>query len=187
MDKIIEFKSARQWESWLSRNNSRSNGLWLRLRKKNSKMPSIKGPEALDVALCYGWITGQARPYDNISCLQWYCPRRPKSLWSKINIQHTERLIREGRMKPPGMSQIDAAKADGRWERAYSPQSTATLPADFMRKVNKNRKAKASLATLNRSNTYAIIFRLETARDRKKRKEKMDSIIAMLERGRKFH
>ena len=184
---IKAFKSAKEWETWLEKNHSKSSGIWMRMYRKDSGVVSIKGPEALDLALCYGWITGQARPNDRLSALWRFCPRRPKSMWSKINTMHAERLIKEGRMKPRGLAEIEAAKADGRWHRAYSPPSTASLPADFIRKVNKNKKAKAFLKTLNRPNTYAIIFRLETAKDEAKRREKMDSIIAMLESGKKFH
>lgn len=187
MDNVMQFKSSKEFERWIDRNHSASEGIWLRMFKKDSNTVSIKGPEALDVALCYGWITGQAKPYDSISVVWRFCPRRPKSLWSKLNTQHAERLIKEGRMKSSGMAQIEAAKTDGRWHRAYSPQRTATLPLDFVQKISKNKKAKAFLNTLNRSNVYAIIFRLETTHNEKKRKEKMDSIIAMLEHWKKFH
>ncbi len=185
--KIIGFKSAEQWGAWLSKNHSKSSGIWMRRYKKDSHRPSVTGSDALDIALCYGWITGQAKPYDKISILWYFCPRRPRSLWSKINTVHAERLIRAGRMKPGGMKEIEEAKADGRWERAYEPQKTATLPPDFLEKINKNKKAKAFLKTLNRSNVYAIIFRLHTIRDGKRRMEKTDSIIAMLARGEEFH
>ena len=187
MDDVIEFELAEEWEAWLAKNHSTSNGIWVRMFKKNSGHIFMKGPEALEVALCYGWITGQARPYDDISVLWRFTPRRPKSMWSKINTQIAERLIREGRMKPAGFKQIEEAKKDGRWARAYSPQRTARLPKDFMNELNENRKAQAFFKTLNRSNTYAIIFRIENTKDKERRKAKITSIVKMLAKRKKFH
>ena len=155
--------------------------------KKGSKVEAIKGREMLDVLLCYGWITGQARKGNEDYALWWVCPRRKKSIWSKINVGHAERLIREGRIKPGGMKEITEAKADGRWERAYSPSKSAELPGDFMEEVNKSPKAKEFLKSLNKANTYAIIFRIETAKSREKREEKIKQIVGMLSRGEKFH
>jgi uncharacterized protein YdeI (YjbR/CyaY-like superfamily) len=187
MDEIIEFKTAKAWEKWLAKNHSISNGIWMRMFKKNSGVVSLKGPEALDVALCYGWITGQARSHDDISVLWRFCPRRPKSIWSKVNTLHAERLIKEGRMKPAGFRQIEEARRDGRWGRAYSPQRTATVPRDFIRELNKNERAKAFFRTLNRTNTYAIIFRLENTKNKNRRKAKISTIIEMLANREKFH
>lgn len=183
---IISFKSAKEMERWLSRNHSKSNGIWLRMFNKNSGIDAIKGPEALDVALCYGWITGQARANDGISVLWRFCPRRPKSMWSKLNTQHAERLIREGRMKASGFRQIEEAKRDGRWARAYSPQRTAKIPRDFARELSRNGKAREFFKTLNRSSVYAIIFRLENTRNPELRRQKISSIVEMLGRGEKF-
>jgi len=187
MERIIAFKSAAQWEKWLSKNHSDSKGIWLRFFRKDSEIATIKNPEALDVALCYGWITGQARPYDEESWLGWFCPRRPKSIWSKINTGHAERLIKEGRMKPAGLRQIEIAKEDGRWNRAYSPQRAAVIPADFIKELNKNKEAKAFFKTLNKTNTYSIVFRLENTKSPQQRKEKISTIIKMLSRKDKFH
>jgi uncharacterized protein YdeI (YjbR/CyaY-like superfamily) len=187
MDEIIAFASAREWERWLAKNHSSSTGIWMRMFRKHYSGRYIKGHEALDAALCYGWITGQARPYDGDSNLWRFCPRRPKSIWSKINTMHAERLIREGRMKPAGLRQIEEAKRDGRWDRAYSPQKTAIVPKDFLKALNKSGKAKEFFNTLNRSNRYAIIFRLDTTADAAKRKEKIGKIIKMLEQGRAYH
>ncbi|MDE1865731.1 MAG: YdeI/OmpD-associated family protein [Candidatus Micrarchaeota archaeon] len=187
MEPVIRFASAKEWERWLARNHNGATGIWLRISKKDSKLKSVTGAEALDVALCYGWITGQAKRGDEASVLWRFCPRRPKSIWSKLNTMHAERLIREGRMKPAGLEQIKAAKLDGRWARAYHPPSTATLPRDFLHMVNRNEKAKAFLKTLNRQNRYAIIFRLATTKDPARRKRKIYAMIERLEEGRAFY
>ena len=181
------FKDRKEFEKWLSENFGKSPGVWVRMYKKNSGVEAIKGPEMLDVLLCYGWITGQARKGNEDYALWRVCPRRKKSIWSKINIGHAERLIREGRMKPSGMKEIEEAKTDGRWERAYSSQKNAALPEDFLKEIEKNKKAKEFLKTLNKPNTYAIIFRIENAKTPEKRKEKIRQMIEMLERGEKFH
>jgi uncharacterized protein YdeI (YjbR/CyaY-like superfamily) len=185
-NEILQFKSAAEWERWLARNHSRSNGIWLRLFRKGSEVRSVKGAEALDAALCYGWITGQARA-DEISTLWRFCPRRPGSLWSRVNTMHIERLTKEGRMKPSGIRAVEEAKKDGRWERAYHPPSTAVLPADLMEKMRRNRKVRSFFETLNKTNRYAIIFRIETTKDPEKRKKRIDEVIRRLEEGRKFH
>ena len=134
-----------------------------------------------------GRITGQARPYDATSWLSRFVPRRPKSVWSKVNTKHAQRLIKEGRMKPPGLERIEEAKRDGRWDRAYSPPSTAEVPEDFIEELNKNRKARAFFKTLNRANVYAVVFRLENAKTEQARKAKISQMVAMFERGEKFH
>jgi uncharacterized protein YdeI (YjbR/CyaY-like superfamily) len=187
MERVHAFNSANEWESWLSKNHSRSDGIWLRIYKKSAGANALKSTEVLDPLLCYGWITGQARRGTDKFVLWWVCPRRKNSLWSEVNKSHVERLIKEGRMKPSGMREVEEAKKDGRWDKAYPPQRTATLPSDFMKKVSRNKRARAFLKTLNRANTYAIIFRLHNTRDRKKRLEKMDKIIKMLEDGKAFH
>jgi uncharacterized protein YdeI (YjbR/CyaY-like superfamily) len=187
LDETIEFESEDRWEEWLSKNHSRSNGIWIRFFKKDSGISTINTSQALDVALCYGWITGQARPYDEKSWLGRFVPRRPRSIWSKINTQHAERLIQEGRMKPAGLKEIERAKRDGRWDRAYTPPSSAKLPDDFVKELRKNRKAEAFSRTLNRANIYSVVFRLENATSNEKREEKIRQIIKMFERGEKFH
>ena len=155
--------------------------------KKGSKTKAITGPEALDVALCYGWITGQARRGTKDYALWRFCPRRKRSLWSKLNTQHAERLIREGRMREPGMKQISEAKSDRRWARAYAPQRTAVLPRDFIIEINRSRKAREFMKGLSRQNVYAIIFRLHHTMDKERRKEKIRKIVKMLEKGGRFH
>ncbi len=187
LDETIEFTSEGQWEEWLSKNHSRSSGIWIRFFKKDSGVSTISTSQALDVALCYGWITGQAKPYDEKSWLNRFVPRRPKSIWSRINTQHAERLIREGRMKPAGLREIERAKRDGRWDRAYTPPGLAKLPEDFVRELRKNKKAETFFNTLNKANIYSVVFRLENAASSEKRKAKISQIIKMFERGEKFH
>ncbi|MBM3945518.1 MAG: OmdA domain containing protein, partial [SAR202 cluster bacterium] len=125
---VIAFRDAARWESWLAANHGRQAGVWLKTAKKHSGVPSVSDPDALDAALCYGWISGQRRPLDATYYLQKYVPRRPGSLWSQVNVAKVEALIAAGRMKPQGLAQVDAARADGRWDAAYEPVSRATLP-----------------------------------------------------------
>jgi len=187
VDEIAEFRSEKEWEEWLALNHFKSKGIWVRLFRKGTHVASVKSSEALDVALCYGWITGQSRPYDEMSWLGRFVPRRPKSIWSKINVGRAERLIKEGRMKAAGLKQIDEAKRDGRWGRAYSPPSTAKVPEDFTKELSKNKKALEFFLTLNRANVYAVVFRLENSKGEEARKTKIRQMVRMFERGEKFH
>jgi uncharacterized protein YdeI (YjbR/CyaY-like superfamily) len=184
---IITFESPEAWENWLAENHARPNGVWLRLFKKYTGKPTISYEEALDVALCFGWIDGQGRGYDEQSHLQKFTPRRPRSVWSKLNTQRVERLIREGRMRPAGLAQVEEAKRDGRWERAYAPPSAAEIPEDFLAELNKRPHARAFFDTLNKRNTYPIAYRLHNAKKPETRKRRMGEILAMLERGEKFY
>jgi uncharacterized protein YdeI (YjbR/CyaY-like superfamily) len=184
---ILAFESAREWERWLSKNHNRTEGVWLRFFKKDSAIPSVSYGEALDGALCYGWIDGQLKPYDEKSWLRKFTPRRAKSLWSKRNIDHIARLTEAGRMKPSGATEVEAAKADGRWEKAYDPGSTMELPKEFLEKLSRNKKAAAFFKTLNKANTYAIAWRLQTAKKTETREKRMKEILAMLARGEKLH
>jgi uncharacterized protein YdeI (YjbR/CyaY-like superfamily) len=187
MDEIVEFRSMSQWDRWLAKNYSKSRGLWIRFFKKGSDISSVSTSEALDVALCYGWITGQAKPYDEKSWLGRFVPRRPKSIWSKINTKRAEKLIRQGRMKPAGLKQVKEAKKDGRWDRAYSPPSTAKLPEDFIKALERNKEAETFFKTLNRANIYSVVFRLENSKTEELRREKIRLIIKMFEKREKFH
>ncbi|MGC1919270.1 MAG: YdeI/OmpD-associated family protein, partial [Acidobacteriaceae bacterium] len=143
--------------------------------------------EALDQALCYGWIDGQKRPFDKLSWLQKFTPRRAKSGWSKINTQHVERLLQAEAMTAAGMKAVAAAKADGRWEAAYASSRSATPPEDFLKALRKNKKAEAFFKTLNKANVYAIVYRLETAKKPETREKRMKTILAMMEQGKAFH
>ena len=140
-------------------------------------------PEAVDEALCYGWIDGQRQKYDADSWLQRYTPRRPKSQWSKLNTQHVQRLSQAGKMAPAGLREVEAAQQDGRWDRAMSPPRDATLPEDFLLELEEHPQAKAFLATLSQTNVYAIVYRLESAKRPETRQRRMRAILAALERG----
>ncbi|HVM31648.1 MAG TPA: YdeI/OmpD-associated family protein [bacterium] len=185
--KIISFQSAREWEKWLAKNHAASQGVWLKIFKKGSGTPSIHYPEALEGALCYGWIDGQKAAHDEKAWLQRFSPRRAKSAWSKINVGRAKRLIQAGRMKPAGLRQIEAAQKDGRWSRAYHPPSAAKWPEDFLRELGKNPKAKAFLETLNRQNAYAIVYRLQTAKKAETRQKRIKQFVEMLSKGEKLH
>jgi uncharacterized protein YdeI (YjbR/CyaY-like superfamily) len=183
----MAFSSPEKWEAWLDRNHAQPDGIWLRFYKKSSGQPSVTYAEALDLALCHGWIDSQVKGYDALSYLQRFSPRRARSVWSKINTGHVARLVRAGRMKPAGQRQIDAAKEDGRWAAAYASPRGAALPEDFLQAVAKNRQAKAFLASLNRHNLYAIVHRLQTAKRPETRARRIRTFVAMLAKGEKLH
>ena len=184
---IISFKSSRLWETWLAKNHSKTRGIWVQFFRKGSSKKTITHAEALDVALCYGWIDGQAKGYDEESWLQKFTPRRARSIWSKRNIANVERLAKEGKMKPAGLAEITAAKSDGRWERAYDSPRSMAMPEDFLKHLSKHKTAQALFKTLNKANTYAIAWRLQTAKKPETREKRMQAILAMLSRGEKFH
>jgi len=184
---IMSFEFAQEWEAWLAGNHASSDGLWLRFFKKGSGKPTVTHDEALDVALCYGWIDGQAKKYDDLSWIQKFTPRRAGSVWSRRNTEHVERLIQENRMQPPGLAEVEAAKADGRWERAYDSPSKMAVPEDFLEELAQNQEAKAFFETLNKANIYAIAWRLQTAKKPETREKRMKAILAMLAKGEKFH
>jgi len=184
---ILSFASDKEWESWLIKNHANSNGLWLRIFKKDSGNKTLTYAEALDVALCYGWIDGQKMSNDAQSWLQKFTPRKAKSIWSKVNTEHIERLTRDGKMKPAGIKAVEEAKADGRWEKAYSSGSKMTMPEDFLKELSKNKKAEAFFKTLNKANQYSIGFRLQTAKTEETRQKRMKMILDMMKKGMKFH
>lgn len=184
---IIEFKTAKTFETWLKNNHEKSNGLWLKIFKKDSEKKTVSYAEALDVALCYGWIDGQKKAYDEEAWLQKFCPRRAKSIWSKINTGHVERLVKEGRMQSAGLKAVEQAKADGSWEKAYDAPSKTTIPEDFLKALSKNKKAETFFKTLNKTNLFSIAFRLQTAKKQETREKRMKDMIDMLARGEKFH
>lgn len=183
----LAFSTAKSFRTWLGRNHSRSDGIWLRIFKKASGVKSITYAEALEEALCYGWIDGRKESLDAESWLQRFTPRRPRSVWSKVNTQHAERLIAEGRMQPAGLAQIEAAKADGRWAAAYDSSRTGVVPEDFLAALAKNPKAAEFFATLTKSRIYPIIYRLQTAKKPETRARRMAAILEMLARGETFH
>jgi uncharacterized protein YdeI (YjbR/CyaY-like superfamily) len=185
--KTVTFTSARELRAWLAKNCARSAGVWLRIYKKDSGMATVTYAEALDQALCYGWIDGQKQPSDKQSWLQKFTPRRPQSGWSRNNTEHAERLIKSGEMTAAGLKEVQAAKADGRWQAAYDSSSSATVPNDFLKELSRNKKAKAFFATLNKTNLYSIVYRLQTAKKPQTRAKRIQAIIAKLSRGEKFH
>jgi uncharacterized protein YdeI (YjbR/CyaY-like superfamily) len=184
---VISFISVRQWERWLSSNHADTKGIWLQFYKKNAGVKSITHAEALDAALCYGWIDGQLKKSDEESWLQKFTPRRPKSIWSKKNREHVERLEKEGRMKPAGLEEVEQAKADGRWDKAYDSSKNMEIPEDFLKQLSKNRKASAFFDTLNKANKYAVVWRLQTAKKPETREKRMKAILEMLSKREKFH
>jgi uncharacterized protein YdeI (YjbR/CyaY-like superfamily) len=184
---IRQFKSSAALRLWLEKNHARSGGIWLRFFKKASGKKSVTRAEAIDQALCHGWIDGHAKPFDELSWLQKFTPRRSRSGWSKLNTQHVERLIKSGEMAPAGMKAVEAAKADGRWQAAYASPRNAVPPEDFLRALAKNKKAKAFFETLNRANIYSIVYRLQTAKKPETREKRMKLILAMMRQGKKFH
>ena len=184
---VMEFPLSKNWNQWLSRNHSSLNGVWLKFHKKHTGVKSMTHAEALEEALCYGWIDGQAKPFDSNSWLQKFTPRRSRSIWSKKNTAHVMRLIEEKRMQPAGLKQIEAAKADGRWQKAYDSQATMSVPGDFLKLLNKNKKAKLFFESLNKTNKYAISWRLQTAKKPETKEKRMKAILEMLGREEKFH
>ena len=187
MHKIRGFRTPADFRVWLEKNHHRTDALGMRIFKKASGRVSITYAEALDEALCYGWIDGLKLPHDELSFVQRFTQRRAKSGWSKINTKHVERLTREGRMRAPGQAAVDAARNDGRWEAAYDSGANATIPADLLRSLDKNKKARAFFDTLNKANRYAIVYRLQTAKKAETRARRMQQILAMMARGEKFH
>src|SRR6266508_2496703 len=184
---VMLFESKKKWRAWLAKEHNKSAGVWLKLGKKDSGNPSVTYEEALDIALCYGWIDGQKKGFDDKYWLQKFTARGPKSIWSKINTEKAERLIASGEMKPVGLKAIEAAKRDGRWDAAYASQKNISVPEDFQAGLDKNQKAKAFFGTLNSVNRYAILFRIHNAKKSETRAKRIQQFVQMLERGEKIH
>jgi uncharacterized protein YdeI (YjbR/CyaY-like superfamily) len=180
---VLSFKRQHDWAAWLDKNHAKSRGVWLQLARKASGIASVTYAEALDSALCYGWIDGQKKSYDEASWLQKFTPRGPKSIWSKINREHVARLIESGQMKPAGLRAVEAAKKDGRWDAAYDAQSKAAVPEDLQAALDAHPKAGVFFATLNSRNRYAILFRVHTARKPETRARRIAQFVEMLEKG----
>ncbi len=181
------FATPQAWGTWLKTNHAKSDGLWLRLYKKDSGVKSINYAEALDEALCWGWIDGQKRGYDTKSFLQRFSPRGPRSLWSQINRGHIERLSKEKRMRAPGLAQVEAAKKDGRWDAAYGGQKDSEVPPDFMKALAKDKQALAFFQGLNKANHYAVYHRLHTAKKPETRQRRFEALLALMKAGKKLH
>jgi uncharacterized protein YdeI (YjbR/CyaY-like superfamily) len=181
------FKSKTDWAAWLDKNHQKSEGLWLRLAKKDSALRSVSYKEALEVALCYGWIDGHKKPESDEAWLQKFVPRTARSVWSKINREKAQALIGSGEMKPAGLAAIENAKQNGRWETAYDSPSAATIPADLQRALDANPQAAEFFKTLDRANRYAILWRIQTVKKAETHARKIDRYIAMLEKKEKLH
>jgi uncharacterized protein YdeI (YjbR/CyaY-like superfamily) len=184
---ILPFASARKWEAWLDEHHLTSKGLWLKIAKKGSGVDSLDYAEALDVALCHGWIDGQKGALDDTFWLQRFTPRGPRSKWSKVNVDKALALIESGRMKPAGLAAIEQARGDGRWEQAYDSQSKATVPEDLQRELDRNPEAAEFFATLNSVNRYAVLYRIHEAKKPETRARRIEKFVAMLERREKLH
>ena len=176
-----------KWSDWLARQHDKSTGIWLKLAKKDSGIKSITYEEALDVALCYGWIDGQKKGFDDKYWLQKFTPRGAKSIWSRINTEKTEKLIASGEMKPAGLKAIEAAKKDGRWDAAYASQKNISIPDDFQAALDKREKAKTFFASLKSSERYSFLFRIHHAKKPETRARHIQKFVEMLEKGEKLH
>jgi uncharacterized protein YdeI (YjbR/CyaY-like superfamily) len=181
------FADAAEWEEWLEHNHAGSDGVWIKMAKKDSGLASVRYPEVLDTAVCFGWIDGRREALDERHFLQRFSPRRPRSRWSRINRDRAERLIAEGRMRPAGLAEVERAKADGRWAAAYESPSNMTVPDDLQRELDARPRAKAFFAELDSQNRYAILYRLEDAKKPETRTRRLAKFVAMLEAGEKIH
>jgi uncharacterized protein YdeI (YjbR/CyaY-like superfamily) len=184
---IVQFASPAEWEAWLDQHHASSPGLWLKLAKKATGVASLTYQAALDVALCFGWIDGQKDALDERFWLQRFTPRGPRSRWSRINREKAEQLIEQGRMRPSGLTRIEQARADGRWEAAYDSASRATVPEDLQRALDADPAAAAFFARLDRVNRYAILYRIQSAARPETRARRLAQLVAMLSEGRTIH
>lgn len=184
---VLGFASAAVWRDWLAQQPATSAGLWLKIPKKGCAEPGVGYAEALDEALCYGWIDGQKRPLDEDHFLQGFSPRKARSRWSKINCGKAEALIESGRMRPAGLSEVERAKADGRWDAAYEAQSTASVPDDLQSALDANPAAAEFFAQLNKANRYAVLYRVQEPKRPETRAKRIEKFVAMLEKHETVH
>src|SRR5579859_583065 len=184
---ILLFATQQDWEMWLQEHHREPAGVWLKLAKRAMGVSSVSYQEALESALCYGWIDGQKASFDEQYWLQKFTPRRPKSVWSQINCEKAMALVAAGRMQAEGLRQVELARADGRWDRAYASQSKATVPDDLQSELDKNPQARAFFNTLNSVNRYAILYRIQDAKRAETRAARIQKFIAMLERNEKLY
>lgn len=184
---IIAFETQQDWEAWLSAHHADVQTLWIKFAKKKTGVPSVTYAEAVESALCYGWIDGQAAAFDEGYWLQRFTPRRAKSIWSRVNRDKATALIAEGRMQVAGLAEVERAQRDGRWDAAYQSQRAITVPDDFQSALDANPQAKEFFGTLNSANRYAILWRIETAKKSETRAARIEKFVAMLSRGEKIH
>jgi uncharacterized protein YdeI (YjbR/CyaY-like superfamily) len=181
------FPSAADWEEWLELNHAASDGLWIRMAKRDAGIDSVRYPEVLDTALCFGWIDGRREALDERYFLQRFTPRRSRSRWSRINRDKAERLIAGGRMRQAGLGEVQRAQADGRWDAAYEGQRDITIPDDLQRELDARPKARAFFAELNSQNRYAILYRLQDAKRPQTRAQRLTKFVGMLEAGERIY
>jgi uncharacterized protein YdeI (YjbR/CyaY-like superfamily) len=184
---ILSFATQRDWEAWLDERHAGAPGLWLKIARKAAGVPSVSYAEALESALCYGWIDGQKAALDDQHWLQKFTPRRARSIWSRVNREKAEALIAAGRMRSAGLRQVELARADGRWEAAYDGQRAIAVPPDLQRALDADPEARAFFATLESRNRYAILWRLQTAKRPETRAARIQTFVAMLARHEKIH
>ena len=184
---ILPFASGEAWKDWLAEHHEDSDGLWLKIAKKGSGIETVSYAEALDAALCYGWIDGQKNKFDDVYWLQKFTPRRPRSRWSKVNREKATGLIESGEMKPSGLRDIERARADGRWDAAYEAQSTATVPEDLLWALEGNEAAREFFAGLDKANRYAILYQIQDAKKPETRARRIEKYVTMLAEGQKIH
>lgn len=180
---VIFFSTAAEFEAWLAEHVGWRPGVWLKIAKKGSGVPSLTDDEAVDLGLCYGWISGQRKAYDDVYYLQHYVPRRPRSRWSQVNVRRVESLIAAGRMRPSGLAEVEAAKADGRWDAAYESQKEASVPPDLAAALAANPRAGKVFESLSRTEQYAVILDIVTARTTKTRAAHIDKAVTALDAG----
>ena len=181
---IRSFRTAALFEKWLKTNHDRETEIWLKIFKKDSGVPTVTHPEALDIVLCWGWIDGLRKSFDDRSFLQRFTPRRPKSIWSQVNRDHIARLTKAGRMTPHGQKQVDAAKADGRWAAAYAPVRATRIPSDLRKAIQANPAAQRTCQRLGRMNVFALAFRVNNMKTPEGRRRKIETLVEMLAQGR---
>jgi uncharacterized protein YdeI (YjbR/CyaY-like superfamily) len=184
---VMTFESTDAWDTWLAAHHADSPGLWLKIAKKGAAGRTVSYSDALDVALCHGWIDGQKGRHDDDYWLQRFTPRKPGGNWSKINTERAVALIASGRMRPAGLREVERARADGRWEQAYESQSRVTVPEDLARALAANERAGAFFATLDSANRYAILYRIGTAKKPETRAKRIDTFVTMLSEHKKIH
>lgn len=184
---VLPFESRAAWEAWLTDQHATADGVWMKVARKGSGNPSISYDEAVEVALCFGWIDGQVRRLDDEHWVQRYTPRRRRSRWSRINRDRATALIEAGAMRPAGLREVEAAKADGRWEAAYEPPSTAAVPDDLQRELELNDRARKFFETLDPQNRYAILYRIQDAKKPETRARRVAKFVAMLAEGQKLY
>lgn len=184
---VLEAASADEWRAWLEAHHADARGVWLKIAKKGTGVSSPTHHEGVRVALCYGWIDGQARSLDDVHWLQRFTPRRPRSKWSQKNCQTALELIASGEMRPAGLAAVEAARADGRWDAAYASPASITVPDDLQKALNRNRKAKRAFEALDSRNRYAILYRIHDAKREETRRRRIETFVAMLEAGEKLY